>query len=495
MPLLSHTQPDGTQFDFDSMTGKWTARRDGHKPSSSQSLATLTERVEKWAEPAGGKKAADAQVELVTVGLAGVKRSHSMSSSGFYGAPDLPPMGVRVVNAKLAWKDGQVAMVRYQEGGSASKEAWQSASQPCHFLNPATFTAEDRSVWEAVAMAQTAAAMFKQGQVKLAEAWDRLNPVDSVVHRMDVTRDPSSRQISGCRLEAVAICPAYENRDYVAISPRWPVIDTLAPKTALDPAEFTGWESDDGRLRHPSGVEVSLSEVGSMSPTFQVSRPDPAGGPRQVLFEGSMFAEAFRLGRATVALADRQAVPVTEWRAHREWLSHGVMWPSLVQTEGLAIFAISEQFRSTDLLTPFVLQSGEEEQAEKRVWRRVMREPHATYRPESPADVLLEQRATLAAAFEAVIASLRATLQLIPARLDAMHAAALQSAYATAQEEETPETAEVAQARLAHYFKRVQSQASQQVAASGLAMTVKNLVLDAPTPPTPAATGRRSAPR
>lgn len=491
MSLLSFTRPDGIHFEFDALTGKWTAQKEGHRPSSSQSLGTLNDRVEKWIAPPTGKKVSPVAPasEMFTVGLAGVARDHSPSMEGFYGAPALPSMKIKLANAKLAWQEGDVQLVRYQTGGTDTKESWQSAHMPFYFLNPSVFTDEDRQTWDAVAIAHTAATLLVQGHRKLAEAWDKLNPVDSKIYRMREIRDRDSHKPIEYLLEPVARVGTSENREFVSISPRWPVIKAIAPTTTLAPDEFNDWVSDNGRLRHPSGVEVALVSVGAMSPSFQVSRPDPKGGSRQALYESSEFADVFRLGRATAELAGMKVSPVVEWKGSGDWLDRGVSWPKKVETEAVAIFATNERHRTSSLPTPFVLQTDESKPVGHPQWRQNLRQPSTTYRPTSPADTMLAQRDALAQAFEALIGPLRPTLAQVYTRLKDMHTAALREAHQVAQEEEAPETPEQAQARLDRYFKRVLSQASVTVMASDLAKVVEGLDLNpAVSPPS-----RRSA--
>lgn len=506
MPVLTYIA-NGVTYTYAPLKKQWTASAEGRKPTSSESLSALDDRVKKWTAPPA--KPAPTS-EPITTGLAGVSRRGSNSN---HQAPSFSVVGLTgKVNwndqgAALSWNDQGAALLRFQKKGSTS---WESARPDFYVIDPSTFDEEDTTFWKAAAIHREFKQIALRAERALAAAWNQASPLASSPVCMSGRGDranPSS-VIEGVPIsfQPVTSVPAHENRNYASFSSAWPVF-TAGTQVTPGEADLEAWlERADGSWEHATGVVIELSEVGSYSATFRVLRPGDAGAMQEV-FKSRDFSEAFQLAQMTVRVQEQNLQPVTEWMGSLDWTNqtghHAPSWPTKVDTVAAAVIFSPDAHRiSGPEPVAFALQVREKQgySTEKvlphPVWEKVS--PSSVYWTPGPADALLGQRAELEALRVKVLSPLAVVFQNSNERLEKQSAAALAQAYHDGGDGET-QTVEAAERRLNVYLERIvlQAKSSLQVKQiQDLASTFR-FTVDAPkeasvVPSTDAPRARRS---
>lgn len=498
MPVLTYTA-NGVTYTYAPLKKQWTASAEGRKPTSSESLSALDDRVKKWTAPPPAKPAPTS--EPITTGLAGVARGGSSSN---HQAPSFRVVGL---TGKVNWNDQGASLVRFQKKASSS---WESARPDFYVIDPSTFDEEDTTFWKAAAIQREFKLIDLAAERALAVAWNQASPLSSSPVRMAGRGDrvTPANVIEGVPIsfQPVSSVPTHENRNYASFSSAWPVF-TAGTQGQPSEADFESWvERADGRWEHTTGVVIELSEVSAYSATFKVLRPADQG-PMQEVFQSRDFSEAFQLAQMTVRVQEKALQPVTEWMGDFDWINeeknYAPSWPSKVETVAAAVIFSPDAHRiSGPEPVAFVLQRREKQRystepvASHPVWQKVS--PSSVYRALGPADVLLAQKDTLEALRTEVLSPLCMVFQNSNERLEKQSSAALAQAYHDGGDGET-RTVEAAERRLSLYLERIvmQAKSSPQVKqiqelVSTFRFTVDTpaVELDEPTTDTPRA--RRS---
>lgn len=459
MPTLKTTTPEGIHYAFDPLTGQWTATAEDRKPTSSQSLFTLVERIKKWKSAEPSQKVVVTNPDPILAGLAGVSSIHS-HQSGF-----VPDLAIKSLTGKIDCVGNEIQLVRYQE---SEKDSWLSARLNTYLLDPRTFEKEDDAYWVAAFAQHQGHLALLEAERALAHAWREQSSDDTKIIRMSGRLQSSSARpdedlMRPITWEEVPRALQSETRTYAAISPSWPVLTGPSVLT-ISEEELMEWPIDaTGAMRHASGVQVHLREVSHAFARFEVMRPDPQKvGPPQVLYSSSDFSAVFRLAQLTVEVVKQKLPMVTQWRASSsQWLpdesTSAPYWPILVQTQAAGLVFVNEDRQSSEIV-PFVLQaevsSGRKEGAvEHPVWKSQSRSPGTRYLPCGPADVLMDQLTFLRKCKETFDEMLEPALKDGVARLEKLHTAALANAYNDGIDGE-PIDLPTATARLQNAFDR-----------------------------------------
>jgi hypothetical protein len=510
MTTLSFTNAKGATFTFDPVAGQWTAQAEGRKPTSSQSIATLTERVDKWFTPPPLPKKNAAPVvkrtELKPVALVGVE----FNTNGVNRNSHLPALTISTLTGKVGWGQNGAELASYQKKDT---KTWATSGRPLFAIDPQTFEDSDEAFWVAAAMVNHYEALLQKAEYDLASAWLAHNPVNSHVMRMEGRMD---KGVYGKAVPlSLVLAPnvdRHEARYYTVAQPNWPVFPgPLALK--LDPKEMDGWTTlANGALQHTSGVEVALTGVSSR-PDFTLTRPGD-DGERQTLYSGHEFATVLRLGRITAQIMAEDVPAQPMWKGTTGFggkPNDALSWPRKVNTVALALLFTNEQFRHGEDIEPFVLQTVHKASHETKaaptypIWRSAKRDIEVTYQPEHPADALRAHRKPIQAMRKALKASVAALAQEAEAILTRQHRAALTAVY-NAEGDGEPETEGTLTRRLAQFFQRAQRLALQtpEVKAAevlvatlkeDLADTLKQVSPSAKPTATPAPARPRPSPR